>query len=687
MQKIQLYIEGQRLELFKDESVSLTDSIQNIKDVSKIFTAFTKSFTIPASKNNNKIFKHYYNYNIENGFDARLKKASNIELNSLPYKVGKLKLNSVSLKNNIPYSYNVTFFGDTVILKDVLGEDNLDALNWLDNFNILYSPSINKANLQNGSDFLVDSVTYNDALIVPLISHTNRFVYESNSHTQIEGIENLWYESGNGQSHQHGVSWDDLKYSIRIHIIIKAIEKKYTIANGYSNNIVFSDDFFNTTESAYHNLYMWMHRKKGNVQGNVVGTPLYSKLITSFTPSGTSGIPAFYNDGTAINIFTSTNKFQSELTLTTSSIVIYNVVVRNSSGEYLRTNNLSGTQTINIGTPYMPQSAYTVTIESPSAITFSEVKWNVTSQFQSGYSVDLFSGAVSVTEEFIFYPTQQLPEIKIIDFLTGLFKMFNLTAYLKDDEIKVDTLDNFYADYNIYDISKYIDVNLSSVDVALPYRQIDFIYEDYKTYLASIFNQLNNQQFGELKYRGEETDNWDGEIYKVSLPFQKLMYEKLTNANGGWATTIQYGWMADSNSEPYIGKPLLHYVYRKINGTPISFRDSVTSHSSLITYYVPLNTDGILSTSQSLNFKSEINEYTLLRNDETLFKNYYLNYIKDIFNKSRRIIKVKAFLPLRILLNYKLSDKFIINGQSYLINSINTNLKSGKSDLELLNDL
>jgi len=50
MQELQLYIEGQRLELFKDESVSLTQTIQNVKDVSKIFTSFTKTFSVPASK-------------------------------------------------------------------------------------------------------------------------------------------------------------------------------------------------------------------------------------------------------------------------------------------------------------------------------------------------------------------------------------------------------------------------------------------------------------------------------------------------------------------------------------------------------------------------------------------------------------------------------------------------------------
>ena len=73
MQNIQLYIEGNRMDMFKDESVSLTQTIQNVRDIGKIFTNFTKTFSLPASKDNNKIFKHYYNYDIVNGFDARIK--------------------------------------------------------------------------------------------------------------------------------------------------------------------------------------------------------------------------------------------------------------------------------------------------------------------------------------------------------------------------------------------------------------------------------------------------------------------------------------------------------------------------------------------------------------------------------------------------------------------------------------
>ena len=75
MQQVQLFIEDQRIELFKDEVISLTETIQNVKDIAKVFTDFTKTFSVPATKETNKLFKHYYNFDIVGGFDARTKKA------------------------------------------------------------------------------------------------------------------------------------------------------------------------------------------------------------------------------------------------------------------------------------------------------------------------------------------------------------------------------------------------------------------------------------------------------------------------------------------------------------------------------------------------------------------------------------------------------------------------------------
>jgi hypothetical protein len=77
--KVALYIYddnvSKRIELFEDEKISLTSSIQNVNDISKVFTDYSQSFTIPASDNNNEIFRHWYENSLDNGFDQRARYA------------------------------------------------------------------------------------------------------------------------------------------------------------------------------------------------------------------------------------------------------------------------------------------------------------------------------------------------------------------------------------------------------------------------------------------------------------------------------------------------------------------------------------------------------------------------------------------------------------------------------------
>ena len=76
-----------------------------------------KGFTVPASIQNNKIFKHYYDADIDNGFDARIKVDGEIKLDGLPFKIGKFRLSKVAIKKGMPSSYTIEFFGRLLISK------------------------------------------------------------------------------------------------------------------------------------------------------------------------------------------------------------------------------------------------------------------------------------------------------------------------------------------------------------------------------------------------------------------------------------------------------------------------------------------------------------------------------------------------------------------------------------------
>ena len=687
MQKIQLYIEGERVDMFEDESVTITQSIKNVKDIDKIFTSFSKTFSLPASKINNKIFKHYYNFDIVGGFDARIRKASNIELNDLPFTDGLIKLEGVDLKNNKPHTYKITFFGDTVTLKDTLGDDKLSGLTSLTNLNKTYDAVNVKASLQ------ADPTT-ND-IIVPLITHTQRLTFDTASSNNEAG--NIGYHSGN----VHGVLYTDLKYAIRLHSIIEAIETKYP-------SISFSNDFFNNTNQSYYGLFMWLHRKKGDVQNK---SNLNEKFLIGFPNGSDSGTNStMLNNALSLSYVPEPNELNNPdgyaalfVRTTTSSTDLYRVSIRRDGIEVANSGDITTGQLFTTSVNFneiQKDSSYTVYIQSNFNLNFSAIDFQVF-RFIPNQSVPIKTysiGSYQYAPALEFDITQQIPDIKVIDFLSGLFKMFNLTAYIERNEtqITVKTLDEFYANPTAsspYDITKYIDVNKSQVNIALPYRKINFRHEDTKTFLAAKHTQLFGETWGEAQF--DFGEKLDGSIYNLKTPFAQMKYERLINANTSLVTSAQWGWSVDDNQEPHLGKPLLFYPIKITSGNQIAFLNSATSQNSITTYNVPSNSVALSSATSSynMNFNAEQNEWGALENPadigftNSLFEAYYKNYITSVFNPSNRITKVTAYLPLKILLNYTLADRFIIGGNSYKINSIKTNFKTGKSELELLNDL
>lgn len=692
MQVVELYISNTRVDLFKDESVTITDTITNAKDVAKVFTAFSQQFSLPASSTNNQIFKHYYNYDITGGFDARIRVSAILKLNGVDFKIGKVKLNSVSLKNNKAYSYKVVFYGETVALNDTLGEDKLSALSDLDTSSLIYNSTNVKAKLQ------VDPST-ND-IVTPLITHTRRLFYNSSNSSHLNDTGNLYYHTGS--SHDHGVLWSDLKYALRVHRIIEAIESNYP-------TISFSNDFFNTTNEPYYDLFMWLHRKSGDV-GNGDQVSTFPTSINGWTSSGsfTCGGSEIWGGMSNVSTLTvcpefaaySTTNTLMQLTLSTTSSDEYALEVLQDGQSIYQASGLTGSTTLtstssggDLGSPSVAAGEWTVIVTVTSAITFSNIKWTLRNNepFEIPVPLDFSTGSFLCDTNFEFIITQQIPDMKIIDFLTGLFKMFNLVAYTKEDgSIYVDTLDNFYATSNTYDITKYIDVNTSEVDVALPYRQMNFTYEGLKTFLAAQWEQLNVAQWGAEKY--EDQGGLDGGIYTLKLPFEHMQFERLLDIDdvtGGTKTTIQWGFCVNDNQQSYIGKPVLFYPILKTGGatTSISFRDDLANHSQVSSYNLPSNSVALAASisTANINFGLMINEYTGLSNyTGTLYQNYYSTYIENLFKENARIVKYTAYLPLRIILNYTLADIFVINGKQFRINSLNINLTNNKSQIELI---
>lgn len=688
---LQLYIEGTRVDLFDDESVNIVQSIQNVKDISKIFVDFSRSFNIPASKTNNKIFQHYYNYSITDGFDARIKKDATIELNSRPFKTGKIKLNGVDLQDGEPNSYRITFFGNTIDLKDLLGDDDLSSLDLTD-FDTTYNAATVETALKTGiaktyshPDRATD-INYPKGIIAPLISHTTRLYYDSSDTADYPNADggNLFPFGTDGVDASHqGVYWEELKYAIKIDAIIKAIEDKY--------GLTFSTDFFNTTNTSYYNLYMWLHRKKGKAFEDTT----VSKQVTGFRIDRFQDLPHIRSESDRLIVQGATGFVQYSLTITASTNITGTVIIKKDGIEYDQrsiTNNTSVTLT-----GYLDNGTYTVFVRS-DASTFdltTDSQWDInllyfpdsTAEYalQSTYTFDN-------TRTFII--SEQIPEMKVIDFLTGIFKMFNLTAYTNNGTIIIKTLDEYYDDSDIvWDITNYVDTTQSTVDVALPYKEVEFKYTGLNTKLAKQHEQLSNISWGTEEYRGDDYYDANPETYIVELPFEHMKYERLGSTNA------QVGWFVDDNNSSYFGSPLLFYGHQQTSATEIRFLITEnaaspdvegTNYNDITSYYIPSNSQQIDYTVSegNINFRNEINEYTLTNQfEDTLFRVYYQNYISQVFQSNRRLTTVYAYLPIKMLQEFILADTVAILDRNYTINEIETDFSTGRSKIELINGI
>ena len=540
----------QQMEMFSDETITITSKIQDVRDISKVFTDFTKPFTVPASKENNKVFQHWYNYNIDEGFDNRIKKDALLEINYSPYKRGKIQLESVNLKDNQPFSYTVVFYGNTVELGTLMGDDQLKTLVYLDdNYNHNYNATNVRLGVRNG--------LFSQSIIYPLISHTKRFYYDStNSIPQFSG--NLHHNTTNPSDNQ-GLSWLDVKPAVKCLNIVEAIESKY--------NIEFTRDFFGST--AFSNLYLWLSRNKGKIGGE--DDVLKTRIIGDWTYTG-SGSNPFNVSGSlwTLSVVKFTNTFTGQLDITTSDTDPYTLkaVDIENGVTLIEEDNLVGNSTISVEFINTGSHQVRFVLESTSSISFDadltveETIFATSTTTTAPYEAN----GISTTEEIII--TDNVPDMKNIDFLTGIFKMFNLTAYYIDDiadadfgKIYVDTLDNYYADAinnpssGSYDISNMVDISNTNVDAPVNYTGIDFKYEEPSTLLAINHREQFNDVFGNERTRLTNIDK--GEIYSVEALFEHMKFERLfddnksssspyhTGTDDTYVTDILWGYSAD----------------------------------------------------------------------------------------------------------------------------------------------
>lgn len=666
MYRVDLYIDGQKADLFQEESIEINLSTQNIKDISKVFGDFTQSFTIPASSANNKIFKHYYNVDVYGGFNANIRVDAFIEVNNNLFRDGVLELESVQMKQGQPYAYSVGFYSNVTSLKDKFGEDKLIDLDLS-----AYDHDYNDTNIVTGLNGFVSGTS--SSIIYPLISPVANWYYNSagNDHSP----SNISYHSGHNE---HGVFYYDLKPAIKIQKVIDAIETKY--------GIEFNSDFFDSAD--FGKLFMWCHRRAGYMfKDQPNGFP---PQVINFTTNNTGD----YNLTTQKYTVTAAQEADLRVRYTLNSTADYKIVVYVNDELYTsreHSGNVSN-ETITLGEMevgdtiqfrFAPPNDWDASAISINTTTFY-LEYDDGASWQEADTVGRLASQ-SITQEVVV--ADQMPEQKISDFIGSLVRAFNLVIVpTGNGKYDIEPLDDWYAEGSTREVTEYIDTEEVTINKPKLYRRISYKYNETEAILSEQYRLQNDIGYGDL--RADFT--FDGEEFDVEVGFDHMLFERLSDQNGGALTTIGVGKSITREIEPYIGAPLIFYVAGQIRGTEaFSYVDMADSENSKTDFHLVsnVNSDVVTSVTKTLNFGTEVDPYHLQGFATGLYNTYWKDYITDLYDTSRRTFMYRGQLPLGLMLALKINDKLTIGERNYIINQMKLNLSTGEAQMELLNDV
>jgi hypothetical protein len=683
---VKIYIGDYKVDLFKEESISITSSVLDIEDITKNTTDYTKSFTVPATANNNSLFKHYYEANIDNTFDARIKIDGRIELDGMPFRKGKWLLQKVSVKKGNPSSYTINFWGNLVSISDSVGKDELNSKDTDGNFKIDLSAFNHSYDSDNVKLGLTGALFSGDIIYNLLVKKQYYYTTDLGDTTQTDSLANIHYNA----IEYTGVIWNDVRPSLRLIRIIEAIESYY--------GITFSRDFFGRSE--FTELYMWMNNEKGNKVGG-------NTIAVDFTSGDTTNVNLTTNicSVTSFNTSASNDEVYWQLALSVYSN-ISNVgkkitVITYNNDEILQEQELQlgsffGAAITSSFTPFLRHETSGVPltyniryeIKSDTEITF----WTSLFQYRKGYLNQTYqTNGSSQTITSQFQGNNNLPKIKIIDFLKGIFQKYKLVVIPQEDGvIYVNTLKDYYLSGNMYDITEFIDWESYDVERGNILSEIKYNFQEPTTILNKQFKENTGIAYGDLEaiLKDDNGEVLQGDTLTITLPFEQFVYERLSDLSNGNQTNIVYGAIVDDKVEPVNPKPHIFYnINLDLAGKQIGFINETGGREIInSTLNVPSHVNDIETKTFSTVFGNEYNEYDGVKIENTLYSNYHQQYINNVFNIKRRnfIFKCKN-LPLRILMNLKLNDMLKIKDNYYRIDKFTTDLVTKETEFNLVN--
>jgi hypothetical protein len=653
------------LDLYENEKMHLNYKFTDITDFASVGN-YSQEFRVPASKTNTDFFGAIFNVNFDGWFDFRKKVDAVLTVNTIPIASGHIQVKKLYWQSGKLFEFEVVFFGEVPNLARLLNEKKLKdiesivagdldydllhenvetppnehtILTLCDKWNLtasntegqpVYSTTIggqptykplyvghltpavkaqylfdeimSDAGLQYSSDYLSEIL---EDVYVPFVNGQ----YLNSSFGLNDNASTLALASNvTGQTFGPG----DVQYNL------SAALTEYNDPNNDWASGIFTAPF-----SGQFSFKVW-----------VSGTITSSTFLTSLFIR-----PEFYVNGTFVS--TPTSSFSADT---------------NFSNSVINTVDLSEGDTLEIRLALTLNDDGT-TGPADATITFIG---NGANDY-TGTGVELVSVGTALTNDTVLMEFNA-PDMKQIDFITSIQKMFNL-VFVADktlpNTLKIEPMVEYIASGNTLDWSQKLDLSkdiMYSPTTDLQKAKFSFTYASDSDFFNSVYTD-NGRTYG--RYEVTEADfevinEFATGEEKVELAFASTPSAPVEN------TDVVVPKFLNAEGQFVQPKPRILYYFADffVNMFDEVSGDVVQTAVKCLNNYSTMNAT---VSDSDLNFAPEIPPHTIIANPyNNLYNRWWRNYYRELFDGQARILEGMFALTLNDIFTFQFSDKIWI---------------------------
>ena len=565
-----LVANGEILDLFADEEIKLSDNVTGLFDLGVIPADFTRQLSLPGTKKNNAFFEHVYDISVFNPdtFATNIKVPCYLDFDGIYISQGYLQLNKVNvIANKFIDSYEVTIFGAVSSFAKTITNTYLTQLTNLNIYN--HTASYSNISASWGGNL------FNGDIVYPLADYGSGYQFTSGQY-ELFGMDD---ENG-------ALTVQNFKPAIRMKKVWDAIFEYsgYTYTGSFFNEPFLDDVYLVCNNSLKYPEFAGIDLEGyGKIKvGAISGSGMTDIVLTENTfvtlpwYNALSDPQNFYNNGAYevkertnlsgilnvnLNVSCSANNMPGTLTangtwqiqmIETGSSTVHSLRAIQSYiffFDQLQQSRSGGINTtyqlqtefvmddIPVGNYYFqlkqrpnfpaPTAQPKVTLD-PLGTTKSYLEIREVKQAADGRIMDIMSNMPFGTSG-----------IKLIDFIKGIQKKFNLVIYpskTKRNEFVVETFNTWYKAGEIKDFNRYINLD-EKIEVIpannLAVNELNFGDTLDQDYVSQQFSKAANREYGKQYYVDQENFFSQGKFeVKTTLASSPLLRIAGTGLSG-----------------------------------------------------------------------------------------------------------------------------------------------------------